>query len=150
LALETAENDMYIDVTPESGHRFFASDVQGELVMLNLLRLREWADYRKHPSLAPSSPVSGMDALNRYISHSLPLLRAAGGELLFVGKGSHFLIGPFDERWDIAMLVKQKSKESLLTMASDPEYLAGIGHRTAAVEDSRLLPLTMLIAPKSQ
>jgi hypothetical protein len=29
----------------------------------------------------------------------------------------------------------------LVGFASDPEYLAGVGHRTAALEDSRLLPL---------
>jgi hypothetical protein len=28
-----------------------------------------------------------------------------------------------------------------IRFASDKEYLAGVGHRTAALEDSRLLPL---------
>jgi hypothetical protein len=30
---------------------------------------------------------------------------------------------------------------SFLEFASNPDYLAGIGHRLAALEDSRLLPL---------
>jgi len=39
------------------------------------------------------------------------------------------------------MLVEQSSTAAFLAFASNGEYLAGIGHRTAALEDSRLLPL---------
>lgn len=36
---------------------------------------------------------------------------------------------------------QQASVASFLAFATNKEYLAGIGHRTAALEDSRLLPL---------
>jgi hypothetical protein len=39
------------------------------------------------------------------------------------------------------LLIRQSSLEAFFAFASDPEYLAGVGHRTAALEDSRLLPL---------
>lgn len=39
------------------------------------------------------------------------------------------------------MLVRQASAASFLEFASNKEYLSGIGHRIAALEDSRLLPL---------
>ena len=39
------------------------------------------------------------------------------------------------------MLVRQSSIASFLAFASDREYLLGMAHRTAALEDSRLLPL---------
>ncbi|MCA9759825.1 MAG: DUF1330 domain-containing protein, partial [Candidatus Eisenbacteria bacterium] len=52
-----------------------------------------------------------------------------------------FLIGPENERWDAALLVQQDSVASFMAFASNAEYLAGMGHRTAALEDSRLLPL---------
>jgi hypothetical protein len=39
------------------------------------------------------------------------------------------------------MLIRQRSVEAFLAFASDSAYLAGIGHRTAALADSRLLPL---------
>ena len=45
------------------------------------------------------------------------------------------------------MLVRQKSSQAFIAFASDRAYLAGLGHRTAAIEDSRLLPLTALPAP---
>jgi len=32
--------------------------------------------------------------------------------------------------------------ESFIAFESNAAYMAGIGHRTAAIEDSRLLPLT--------
>jgi len=111
------------------------------LVMLNLLRFREQADYSDSPELAPAEPVSGAAAYQRYIEHTLPHLQRSGGELLFLGSGGHFLIGPPDERWDAALLVPQGSVADFLAFASNTEYLAGIGHRTAALEDSRLLPL---------
>jgi hypothetical protein len=40
------------------------------------------------------------------------------------------------------MLVRQSSVQSFLAFASNQEYLAGIGHRVAALSDSRILPLT--------
>ena len=47
-----------------------------------------------------------------------------------------------DERWDAAMLVRQSSRQSFLAFATNQDYLAGIGHRVAALFDSRILPLT--------
>jgi hypothetical protein len=42
------------------------------------------------------------------------------------------------------MLVEQASTTEFMAFASNPEYMGGIGHRTAALEDSRLLPLEEL------
>jgi hypothetical protein len=115
--------------------------ISGSVVMLNLLRFRSLADYSATPTLAPAAPISGEEAYRLYMQHTLPYLKASGGELLFYGRGGDFLIGPTDERWDAAMLVRQASVESFIAFASNQAYLSGIGHRTAALEDSRLLPL---------
>lgn len=109
--------------------------------MLNLLRYREVADYSAHPDLAPESPVSGREAYAIYAAHTLPMLRAAGGEVLFTGSALPFLIGPADERWDAVLLVRHRSAQDFLTFARNEEYLKGVGHRTAALADSRLLPI---------
>jgi hypothetical protein len=61
--------------------------------------------------------------------------------MTFLGRGGAFLIGPSDERWDVAMLIRHRSASAFMAFASDEGYLAGLGHRTAALEDSRLLPL---------
>jgi hypothetical protein len=115
--------------------------------MLNLLRLREVADYSAHPELAPAQPISGAEAYDRYMAHTAPFLTAASGALMFLGAGGPFLIGPEGERWDRALLVRQKSPQAFIAFVSNEGYLAGLGHRTAAIEDSRLLPLTALPAP---
>jgi hypothetical protein len=132
----------YLEPTQSAGKRFVERAIEGPVFMLNLLRFRDTADYSAHPELAPPTPISGAAAFDRYIQHTLPLLRASGGELTFVGDGGSFLIGPEHERWDLAMVVRQHSTSSFLAFANHSEYLTGIGHRAAAIEDSRLLPLT--------
>ncbi len=132
----------YLEPTQASGRAFFTRGITGSVVMLNLLRFRAQADYSANPELAPATPISGEAAYQRYMQHTLPFLHASGGEVLFQGQGGAFLIGPDDERWDAALLVRQSSIEAFLAFASNPAYLAGIGHRVAALEDSRLLPLT--------
>ena len=131
----------YLEVTQEAGREFFARNIQGPVVMLNLMRFRKIADYSDAPHLAPSAPISGAAAYKLYMDHTQPFLTKSGGQVLFYGSGGRYLIGPSDERWDAAMLVRQASLASFLAFASDQSYLLGIGHRTAALEDSRLLPL---------
>jgi uncharacterized protein (DUF1330 family) len=131
----------YLEPTQESGRAFFTRQISGSIVMLNLLRFREIADYSATPALAPPSPITGTAAYRLYMEHTLPHLEKSGGEVLFLGQGGSFLIGPTDERWDAAMLVRQSSVDAFMAFASNPEYMAGIGHRLAALEDSRLLPL---------
>lgn len=114
----------------------------GEVVMLNLIQLRDVADYSSHPELAPDAPISGREAYQRYMDHTQPFLEASGGEVLFFGEAKHFFIGPIEERWDLVMLVKQASLQSFFAFAQNPECMAGAGHRTAAALDSRLLPVT--------
>jgi hypothetical protein len=132
---------VYLEPSWEAGRDFMARPWPGSIVMLNLLRFRAVADYSSAPDLAPAEPISGAQAFQRYIEHTLPYLHESGGELLFLGDGGRFLIGPPEERWDMAMLVRQHNLASFMTFASHQAYLAGMGHRTAALEDSRLLPL---------
>ena len=115
--------------------------IEGEVVMLNLLRFREVADYSNFPDLAPAQPISGAEAYQRYMEHALPYLRESGGEIIFLGRGGQFLIGPESESWDLVLLARQDSVEAFLAFANNKSYLSGIGHRAAALEDSRLLPL---------
>ena len=131
----------YLEPTQESGRAFFTRSISGSVVMLNLLRFRSVADYSATPEIAPKSPITGEAAYRLYMEHTLPHLKASGGEVLFFGQGGEFLIGPMHERWDAAMLVRQSSVASFLEFASNQDYLSGIGHRLAALQDSRLLPL---------
>ncbi len=132
---------VYLEPTQESGMALAPRRLEGEVVMLNLLRFREYADYSAFPHLAPENPISGEAAYRLYIERTLPHLRKSGGELVLLGRGGQFLIGPAGERWDAAMPVRQRSVADFMAFATNQEYLAGTGHRVAALEDSRLLPL---------
>lgn len=131
----------YLDPTQSAGRDFVMRGITGPVLMLNLLRYRAVADYSAHPELAPASPISGEAAYRLYMAHTLPFLEATGGRVEFFGTGGAFLIGPPDERWDAVMLVRQNSVQDFLSFAGNAECMKGIGHRTAALEDSRLLPV---------
>lgn len=131
----------YLDINQSIAAEFFTAPHEGEVIMLNLLRFREAADYTDSPQLAPESEISGREAYKRYIAHTTPFLKEIGSEMLMLAHTDSFLIGPPDEKWDIFMLISHQSAEAFLSFASNQAYLAGIGHRTAALADSRLLPL---------
>lgn len=139
--MDPSAPDTWLDPTEATGAAFIARGIRGEVVMLNLLRFRDVADYSDHPDLAPPAPISGREAYERYIVHTLPFLRASGGDVLYLGIGGDYLIGPPGRGWDMAMLVRQRSVADFFAFASDEDYLAGIGHRVAALLDSRILPL---------
>jgi virulence-associated protein VagC len=133
--------ETFLEPTEGAGRALFSRRISGNVVMLNLLRFHAVADYSATPDLAPPFPITGEAAYRLYMEHTLPHLEESGGKLLFFGRGGRFLIGPASERWDAAMLVRQKSLAAFMAFASDLPYRAGLGHRTAALEDSRLLPL---------
>ena len=132
---------VFLDPTDESVGQLLRRGISAPITMLNLLRFRDWADYSDFPEAAPPDPITGRDAYDLYISHTLPFLTAAGGSVTFLGDGGPSLVGPPDERWDLVMAVRQASVQDFLAFATDDAYLAGVCHRTAALEDSRLIPL---------
>ena len=134
--------ETYLEVSEENGRALFMRELEGEVLMLNLLKFREKADYSKHPELKPEKAISGKEAYDLYMKYTLPHLRESGGAVLFFGHGGQYLIGPSDEHWDIAMLVKHQSVATFMDFAQNEAYLNTAGHRTAALEDSRLLPLS--------
>jgi len=131
----------YLSPTQEAGRDFIMRQIKGPVYMLNLLRFKKTADYSASTALKPEQPISGREAYQLYIDHTLPFLKESGGEIVFMGEGGHYLIGPTEESWDAILLIKQNSVESFLAFESNEDYLKGIGHRTAAIEDSRLLPI---------
>ena len=50
---------MYLDPTDDDARRLFQRGIEGPLLMLNLLRFREIADYGDFPDLASIEPISG-------------------------------------------------------------------------------------------
>ena len=99
------------------------------ILMLNLLRYREAADY----------PCSGREAYRRYSRTALAKVQGVGGRVELLAAAQVALIAPAGEQWDELLLVRYPSKAAFLGMLADPEYRAATVHRTAALADSRLI-----------
>jgi len=107
--------------------------------MINLLRYREQADY---PEDFDAEPCSGREAYLRYSEVAARTIDEVGGSVLWAGQVAATVIGPEGETWDDAVLVTYPSRRAFLDMLGLPEYGAGGPHRTAALEDSRLIAAT--------
>jgi uncharacterized protein (DUF1330 family) len=134
-------SEKYLSPSFEAGKHLFQKNIQGSIVNLNLIKLKKEADYSAHPDLKPAHSITGHEAYLAYIKEAEPFLKANGGEILFIGKGDLFLIGPENEYWDLCMLIRQKSVSDFFSFEQNEDYMKITGHRTAAIEDSRLLPL---------
>jgi len=125
-----------VDPTPESVKLLAARVPSGvPVVMLNLLRFREQADYAG----ATQAPCNGRDAYAAYGREIEPYLAQAGGKVIWQGDAKHAFIAPPGEQWDEVLLVEYPSKEAFLSMLKSPGYQAITFHRTAALDDARLI-----------
>jgi len=104
------------------------------IIMINLLKFREKAKYPDG-----SLSCSGREAYQAYTKIASKTLAVIGGEMFWRGQVFGCLIAPEGEAWDEAMLVKYPSIEAFKKMLAMPEYQQGAVHRTAALEDSRLI-----------
>lgn len=114
----------------------FPSDVP--VVMINLLRFRDRADY-PHPS--GLEPCTGREAyFERYIPAFNRTVEPIGEtELLFAGDVEARLVGPVDEAWDAIALVRYADFGVFGRLVTDAAYLdQAEPHRSAALADWRL------------
>jgi uncharacterized protein (DUF1330 family) len=126
-----------VEPTPAQMQRLLRDIAQpGPVVMINLLRYRERADY---PPGFDAQPCSGHEAYQRYVAVAAVKVAEAGGNILWMGAVKTSVIAPEGEEWDDAILVQYPSRAAFMEMVSRPDYQAAAPHRTAALADSRLL-----------
>ena len=131
-------------MAPEAGavEEFLAEYPTGEpVVMLNLLRFRERASY---PAQHPADPCTGFEAFMRYSAGVIPLIAAIGGEVVWQGRQAAMLIGPQDKDWHLVVLVRYPGAGAFVDMIDSDDYRTVSVHRTAALEDSRLIAMREL------
>jgi uncharacterized protein (DUF1330 family) len=127
----------FIEPSPDQLQQLIASAGDGQpVVMINLLRFRDRAEY---PAGYDAEPCSGQEAYQRYGMYVLPMLAEAGGKILWMGNATQTVIGPEAESWDEAILVQYPSRAAFLSMVTRPDYVKISVHRSAALEDSRLI-----------
>ena len=105
-----------------------ASDEEGPVVMLNLLRFR---------------PDGGRESYRRYTEHLGRGVRERYGlEVVYLGEGGPALVAEDGQAWDTVALVRYPSRQAFVDMVRDPEYRAGEHFRTEALLESVLQPTT--------
>lgn len=123
----------FIDPTREMFAAFREMDRDGPVQMLNLLRFREHAAYDD------GTVATGAEAYAAYGRESAPVFRRLGGCQIWIGQPELMLIGPSEERWDLAFIAEYPSGAAFAEMLRDPDYRLAVQHRQAAVADSRLI-----------
>lgn len=129
-----------IDPTREQFDAFKALPRDTPIQMLNLVRLRAVAHYpESHPNHGKG--MSGLEAYREYGRTTAVLFASLGGRQVWAGRPEGVVTGPTDERWDLAFIAEYPNAGAFLAMVTNPDYRAFVQHRTAAVEDSRLIRL---------
>ncbi len=129
----------YVNPTRESFRQFKETVRSGPVHMLNLIKLRPEATYED------GTKATGAEAYATYGRKTAACLRAVGGHVVWSGRPEVMVIGPQNgEDWDIAFIVEYPDIDAFSTMMRDPAYQAVTHHRTAAVENSRLVRLKPL------
>ena len=106
--------------------------------MLNLIRLKPLAEYpADHPNHGKG--MSGLDAYRAYGRDSAEVFARVGGRQVWAGRPEAVVTGPADEAWDLAFIAEYPDAGAFLAMVTDAGYREHVKHRTAAVEDSRLI-----------
>jgi uncharacterized protein (DUF1330 family) len=124
---------MHVDPTRELFGAFRSLPEEGPINMLNLVRLRDRAEY------ADGTEATGAQAYASYGRESGPIFRRVGGRIAWSGDFRLMLIGPEAEHWHICFIAEYPSGAAFVEMVKDPEYQKAVRHRQAAVLDSRLI-----------
>ncbi len=112
----------------------------GPVVMMNLLKFRETADYPPELGMAPSS---GKVAYDRY-QHAFTVAVGAisQAEVIYDGPCEQVFIGQAGTEatdWDKLLLVRYPSRQHFLAMMADAGYREALVHRYAGLERTVLI-----------
>lgn len=111
--------ETYIHPSSEQIAAIAAMELEGPLVMLNMLKFK---------------PDGGAEEYARYGVAATPFLEKSGATIRYLGDVAATFIGGDD--WDEIILVEYPSKQAFLQMSGDPDYPSEI--RAGALADSRL------------
>lgn len=115
------------------------SDADGPLVMLNLNRYRERAEYAADPPGGESPDVSGRAAYERYGAVALAALARLGGSILFHGRPTLAVVGDERDDWHEVIAVRYPTAQAFLDLAMDPEIGVALAHRDAGLERAAVI-----------
>lgn len=140
-----APGDAAVNPTDAQINRLLESTYQGPVWMINLLRYRQTAKYALSSRYA-ANPVSGKDAYLKYGRVALRSVALLGGQAMVAGDlGQPVRNADFPQTfgaWHELAIVRYPTPQSLLKLVFMPGYTEATEHRTAGLEDTRLIMTT--------
>lgn len=135
------ENELY-PVTDEQRRALNEPGPEGPIVMVNLLKFRDLAEYAD----GSDRDLSGRDAYQRYAAAVGKLIREYGGRILFAGDVTHLMIGQADDMWDEVALAEYPDRAAFMAMIAAPEFQAAAHHREAGLDGQLNIETTWIPA----
>ena len=115
---------------PEQAQAFFQSEANGPMVMVNLLKFKEKAEYPD----GRNPEMTGRDAYLVYGAAVQKCLELVGGKGLFSGDVTGIILGEVEELWDMVALAYYPSPQAMMQMVALPEYQGIEIHRFAGLK----------------
>ncbi len=132
--------DRSIDPTAAQVRALRDNGRDGPVVMLNLLKFKDVADYGDG---AEEPPCSGAEAYRHY-QHAFTVTVGAlsGAEVLYDGPVEQVFIGLAgtpETDWDKVLMVRYPTRQHFLAMMADESYRLALRHRYAGLARTVLL-----------
>ena len=108
------------------------------VLMLNLLKFKERAVYEDDRE----TNLPGRQAYSIYRDEVINHLEKVGAVPVIAGAINGLIIGGVDELWDVAAIVRYPSKQAMLKMIMDKDYLESEKHRAAGLEGQLNIEVT--------
>jgi len=129
----------YVNPSRENFDAYKALPRDEPVQLLNMIRYRQQAAYPEGHELAGAG-WSGAQAFDEYLRRLLPMLAAMGAGMAWEGQFQGVITGPAAFEWDRVFVMGFPTAATFLALVTDPAYKADVVvHRTAAVQDSRLV-----------
>lgn len=111
-------------------------DAEGPVMMINMLRFHDQADYSDHPE---QTPCTGKEAYDRYGEAVFPILADLGAKPVWMSDVANTFIAPEGEDWDQFIIVQWDTIGAFKSLMANEEYHKIAFHRDAATSDTRLI-----------
>jgi len=139
MTFPPANFDSSIDPTADQVRAFRDAGPDGPVMMLNLLKFRERANY---PAGSPHASCSGPEAYSRYRTAFVEIVGdVSRAEVVWEGHVDRPFIGDATQDWDKCLLVRYPSRQHFLAMMSNAAYREALVHRYASLERTMHLPM---------
>lgn len=129
----------YVNPSRENFDLFKSLPRDEPVHLLNMIRFRGRALYPEgHPCAGLG--WSGERAFGEYFTRVVPFIEKLGGGIVWQGAFESVITGPAQFEWDKVFVMGFPTASAFLALVTDPDYKAEVvDHRTAAVQDSRLV-----------